>query len=78
MKIKIKATELVDGEIEYVSLVKHGASRSPFKIIKADEGSEADMWAGLMPELDRLRENMAKAESTAKTIELEKQEMALQ
>jgi hypothetical protein len=59
MKIKIKATELVDGEIEYVSLVKHGANRSPFKIIKMDEEEPAQsMWAGLMPEMDKLERRL--------------------
>ncbi len=37
MLIKLIANELVDGEIDFVSLVKHGANRSPFKIIKMDE-----------------------------------------
>ena len=37
MKINIKANELVEGEIEFISLVKNGANRSPFKIIKAED-----------------------------------------
>lgn len=37
MKIKLIANELTDGEIDFVSLVKHGANRSPFKIIKMED-----------------------------------------
>lgn len=37
MKVKVLANELLDSNIEFVSLVKHGAIRSPFKILKADE-----------------------------------------
>jgi hypothetical protein len=43
--IKLLVNELVDGEIDYVSLVKHGANRSPIKIMKMDElpeGSKMD------------------------------------
>lgn len=39
MKKKIKATELINGDIEYVSLVKNGAIRAPFKIIKSEKGN---------------------------------------
>lgn len=41
MKLKIRANEIIDGEIEFVSLVKRGANRSPFKIIKQDEAQDA-------------------------------------
>lgn len=37
MKVKVVANEVVDGEVDFISLVKHGANRSPFKIVKADE-----------------------------------------
>src|SRR6478736_569139 len=37
MKIKISANELQDTEINAVSLVKHGANRIPFAIVKTDE-----------------------------------------
>lgn len=37
MKIKVLCNELLDSSIEFVSLVKHGAVRSPFKILKAEE-----------------------------------------
>jgi len=35
MLIKLIANELVEGDIDFVSLVKHGANRAPFKIVKA-------------------------------------------
>ncbi len=37
MKIKIKATELVDPVISHVSLVERGANKSPFRILKEDD-----------------------------------------
>ena len=37
MRIKLLANELIDGEIEYVSLVKHGANQQPFTIIKTED-----------------------------------------
>ena len=37
MKITIRANELVDGKIGFLSLVKHGANRSPWKIMKAED-----------------------------------------
>lgn len=57
MKIRLVANELVDGEVEYISLVKHGANRSPFKIMKGEE-SVQDSWDDLMPELAKLRRRM--------------------
>lgn len=63
MKIKIVANELVDGEVEYVSLVKHGANRSPFKIMKAEQTTES-LWDDLMPELAKLRRRMNEPEAT--------------
>ena len=42
MKVKIVGSELVDADINFVSLVKRGANRSPFKIIKAEDISEED------------------------------------
>jgi hypothetical protein len=59
MKIKLVANELVDGEIEFISLVKHGANRSPFVIVKAEEETAPSPWAGLLPELDRLQKRFA-------------------
>lgn len=47
--IKMIANELVDGEIDFVSLVKHGANRSPFKIIKMEDLSSIQ--TGLMDKL---------------------------
>lgn len=37
MLVKLIASELTEGEIDFVSLVKHGANRSPFKIVKSEE-----------------------------------------
>ena len=50
MKIRLVANELVDGEVEYVSLVKRGANRSPFKIVKEEQPKQG-LWDGLLPEL---------------------------
>ncbi len=36
-KLQIKATELVDTNVDFVSLVKRGANRIPFRITKEDE-----------------------------------------
>lgn len=36
-KVEVKATELVDTEVEFISLVKRGANRIPFRICKKDE-----------------------------------------
>lgn len=40
MKIKVLANELIETEINAVSLVKNGANRSPFKVIKSDDEIE--------------------------------------
>ena len=37
MKIRVSATELVDAEVDFISLVKHGANRKPYKIVKSEE-----------------------------------------
>jgi hypothetical protein len=37
MKIKVVANELVDSDIEMVSLVRHGANRCAFKLLKTDD-----------------------------------------
>ena len=37
MKINMKVNELTDGDVSMISLVKNGAIRAPFKILKADE-----------------------------------------
>ena len=49
MLVNLKAHELTEGEIDFVSLVKHGANRSPFKIIKMDDLPEAK--TGLMDKI---------------------------
>jgi len=41
VKVKVVANELVETDIEMVSLVKHGANRAPFRILKADEDGPA-------------------------------------
>lgn len=58
MKIRLLANQLVDGEVEYVSLVKNGANRSPFKIVK-EEGLTPGGWEELMPELAKLKQRIA-------------------
>ena len=37
MKIKIHGHEIVEADLESVSLVRRGANRAPFKILKADD-----------------------------------------
>jgi len=37
VKVKVVANELVDTDIEMVSLVRHGANRAPFKVLKSDD-----------------------------------------
>lgn len=39
VKVKIVANELLDTDIEMVSLVRHGANRCPFKVLKSDDES---------------------------------------
>ena len=36
-KLKIKAREMTDAEVEYISLVNRGANRTPFKVVKAHD-----------------------------------------
>lgn len=57
MKIKVNATELHDADVEKVSLVKNGANRIPFRILKAEEismvhPSLADQIAGAFSKKD--------------------------
>ena len=40
MKVKMKAAELVDVDLQLVSMVKNGAIREPFKIVKQEETLE--------------------------------------
>lgn len=47
MKIKQKVTELVNTDVQFVSLVDRGANKSPFKILKVAE--VADQVAPLLP-----------------------------
>lgn len=49
MKIKMQGSAIEDPEIKFVSLVKRGANREPFKIVKSEQGT-----------LDMLREKVAK------------------
>jgi hypothetical protein len=37
MKVLVKGSELTDADIHFISLVKRGANRSPFKVIKAED-----------------------------------------
>jgi len=42
-KIKMKLTEMVDGEAQYVSVVGKGANRQPIKITKSEDSEETSM-----------------------------------
>lgn len=64
MKISVKASEIVDGAIEFVSLVSRGANRSPFKIIKAEEPEPS--WMDQMPAFKKLQQQLAASESVSK------------
>ena len=39
--IEDEVTFMTDADIEFVSLVKHGANRTPFKILKTDKGGSS-------------------------------------
>jgi|GEM_PF-5061492 len=56
MKVKMIATELVDAEVDYISLVRHGANRTPFKIVKADEPERAKTLAEVIEDFRALVE----------------------
>jgi hypothetical protein len=64
MKISVKASEIVDGVIDFVSLVSNGANRSPFKIIKAEE--QEPSWLAHLPEFRKLQQRFAAPESVSK------------
>jgi hypothetical protein len=42
MKVKMKGSELKKVDIEFLSLVKRGANRAPFKVIKAEDGGTVE------------------------------------
>ena len=42
-KVKVVLNEIVDVDVEYVSLVRHAANRSPFKIIKSEGSNMIDL-----------------------------------
>lgn len=49
MKITTKAHELSSADVEHISLVKHGANRIPFRILKSEDAIEgASFLKGLM------------------------------
>lgn len=50
MKVKVLGTELLDANIEFVSLVKRGAIRAPWKIIKMEDLDD-------LPEIEEKEEN---------------------
>lgn len=43
MKVKVVANELLDTDIEMVSLVRHGANRVPFKILKSEDPEKSSL-----------------------------------
>ena len=61
MKIKMVASQLLDGEIQYISLVENGANRSPFKIMKAETAGVS--WEEMM---STLQEAVARSETVCK------------
>lgn len=61
-KIKVLGSELKDADIEYISLVKHGANRIPFRILKAE-----DVGVSTMDKVTKSLNSMfGKKESTAR------------
>ncbi len=68
MRIKMRATELVDGDAEFISLVGTGAIRQPFKIIKSedeDDGQNKKKGGTVMESLTRMfhrQDRLLKAE----------------
>lgn len=53
MKVQVPAHELKNASIEKVSLVKHGANRTPFRILKSEDAKESTMSA-LTSQLSKL------------------------
>lgn len=47
MRITVKANELTDVEVEKVSLVKHAANRTPFKVLKSEKPQGESIMSGL-------------------------------
>lgn len=62
MKINIRANELVDGKIDFLSLVKNGANRSPWKILKAEDAAPTieDALANIAKAYDRITKTAEK------------------
>jgi len=52
MKVTVKATEVIDADVESISLVKNGANRIPFRILKAED---------MVSETSSLADSIAKA-----------------
>lgn len=53
-KAKIVANELVNTDISAVSLVKHAASRAPFKLLKTEDTETAPTQTGLKASIDHV------------------------
>lgn len=45
--IKTTAKKMTDAEVQFISLVDHGASRTPFKIIKQEKTPMGKFYEGL-------------------------------
>lgn len=43
MRVQLEATELKNTDVNFVSLVKHGANRIPFRIVKGDDEMSIDL-----------------------------------
>jgi hypothetical protein len=55
MKVLVKGSELTNADINFISLVKRGANRSPFKVIKADDDPDTSI-VGAVKGLFRMSE----------------------
>lgn len=74
--VKIKVTELFDGDVRWISLVKRGANRLPIKILKAEEEKAMgiDLGAMLFRKRDGQRATPATDEMTIAAVVIRKDE----
>lgn len=75
--VKIKVTELFDGDVRWISLVKRGANRLPIKILKAEEEKEMggiNLGAMLFRKRDGQRATPATDEMTIAAVVIRKDE----
>jgi hypothetical protein len=75
--VKIKVTELFDGDVRWISLVKRGANRLPIKILKSEEEKEMggiNLGAMLFRKRDGQRATPATDEMTIAAVVIRKDE----